>query len=138
MPRLLGAKPTVIGGCYTGKRLENSKGPMSKPYSEKLKHPRWQQKRLRILQRDGFRCLYCHRDEQQLDVHHHVYVRGQDPWEVPDAYLSSLCRDCHEERQELEGKLKTAITLALKGVPNERFAKVAQWVMGEAMKELER
>ena len=28
-------------------------------YSEKLKDPRWQKKRLEILERDNFRCQYC-------------------------------------------------------------------------------
>jgi 5-methylcytosine-specific restriction endonuclease McrA len=64
-------------------------------YSEKLRDPRWQRKRLQILERDGFRCLLCNYDKEQLQIHHKRYFRGQEPWEYDDQYLESLCATCH-------------------------------------------
>lgn len=84
---------------------------MSKPkcykssYAEKLKDPRWQRKRLEILNRDEFKCVNCGTTEKSLQVHHHHYTKG-DPWETPSAMLSTLCDDCHSERHPLEKQAK--------------------------------
>ena len=63
-------------------------------YSEKLKDPRWQKKRLEILQRDQWRCYYCHDANSTLHVHHLMYL-GENPWDTPDECLMTLCEDCH-------------------------------------------
>jgi hypothetical protein len=70
-------------------------------YSEKLRDPRWQKKRLEILQRDKFCCQKCFDTETTLHVHHRRYIPGRDPWEVPDDDLVTLCEVCHAEEQEL-------------------------------------
>lgn len=66
-------------------------------YLEKLKDPRWQRKRLRILERDGWRCKACYDDKNTLHVHHLFYFKG-DPWDIPDGFLITLCEDCHENK----------------------------------------
>lgn len=66
---------------------------MNTTYSEKLKHPRWQKKRLEILQRDRFRCRLCGDEETTLHIHHLTYVG--DPWEAPLDQLITLCQHCH-------------------------------------------
>lgn len=65
-------------------------------YSERLRDPRWQRKRLEIMSRDDFQCCRCRAHEITLNVHHCYYVRGNDPWEYPDASLLTLCEPCHE------------------------------------------
>lgn len=65
-------------------------------YSEKLKDPRWQKKRLEIFQRDEWKCQLCGDTESTLVVHHRDYLRGKDPWDYPDLLLVTLCEDCHE------------------------------------------
>lgn len=67
---------------------------MSK-YSDLLKHPKWQKKRLEIMNRDGFKCVECGDDENQLHVHHLVYRKGKKPWEYPEWELATLCEFCH-------------------------------------------
>jgi len=69
---------------------------MAKSYSDKLKDPRWQKKRLEIMNRDKWRCFWCHNDKDQLQVHHIKYISGREPWEYPDAMLITLCKSCHE------------------------------------------
>jgi hypothetical protein len=75
-------------------------------YQQKLLDPRWQRKRLGILQRDEWRCQACWDDETTLHVHHHYYGRACEPWEYPDEALVTLCATCHqletENRQEIE------------------------------------
>lgn len=66
-----------------------------KSYLDKLKDPRWQKKRLLILERDGWACRLCHDTENTLHVHHKIYIRGNEPWEYEDGLLISLCEDCH-------------------------------------------
>lgn len=62
-------------------------------YSEKLKDPRWQKKRLKVLQRDKFSCQYCYDKETTLHVHHMVYKNN--PWDVSLNNLITLCKNCH-------------------------------------------
>lgn len=62
-------------------------------YSEMLKHPKWQKKRLEILERDKWCCVKCGDTETTLHIHHLKYT-GK-PWEAPAKDLSTLCADCH-------------------------------------------
>ena len=65
----------------------------NKSYSEKLKDPRWQRKRLEVMQRDNFKCAICSTETKTLNVHHKTY-KG-DPWEQENEDLTTLCEDCH-------------------------------------------
>lgn len=69
-------------------------------YSEKLKDPRWQKKRLEVLQRDDFTCQSCLDTESTLHVHHHWYEKGKNPWEYPDNCFITLCESCHENETD--------------------------------------
>lgn len=69
---------------------------MQKSYSEKLKDPRWQKKRLQILERDDWRCQNCFDKEKTLHVHHLCYMEKKDPWDYEENYLLTLCHECHE------------------------------------------
>lgn len=65
-------------------------------YSEKLKDPRWQKKRLEILNRDNFTCQSCGDTTKTLHVHHIHYYAGMLPWEYAPEILITLCEDCHQ------------------------------------------
>lgn len=69
-------------------------------YARKLLDPRWQKKRLGILNRDEFTCQQCGDTENTLHVHHRAYNRRWQPWEYPDAWLVTLCAPCHEQEKE--------------------------------------
>lgn len=62
-------------------------------YSEKLKNPKWQRKRLEILKRDDFKCVYCNDRETELQIHHLKYT--EQPWNAPNKDLITLCKHCH-------------------------------------------
>jgi hypothetical protein len=68
-------------------------------YSELLRHPLWQKRRLEILQRDGFACRLCEAEGRPLNVHHVYYVNGRPPWEYPAFALITLCEECHRSPQ---------------------------------------
>lgn len=80
-------------------------------YWELLKHPKWQEKRLRIMERAGFKCEQCDTNEVTLNVHHKYYTKGANPWDYPDHALQCLCEPCHGEADELRQKLSIAIGL---------------------------
>ncbi len=63
------------------------------PYAEKLKDPRWQKKRLEVLNNAGWICQLCGDDKAELQVHHPKYIRGREPWDYTN--LISLCVTCH-------------------------------------------
>ena len=65
-------------------------------YWKKLQDPRWQKKRLEIMERDKFTCQGCFAKDKTLTVHHGYYEWGSEPWEYDDATLWTLCTDCHE------------------------------------------
>jgi 5-methylcytosine-specific restriction endonuclease McrA len=65
-------------------------------YSEKLKHPKWQKKRLEILQRDNFTCRCCKEKDKPLNVHHVVYNKNCEIWEYNNIDLITLCDECHK------------------------------------------
>ena len=62
-------------------------------YSDKLKDPRWQKKRLEVLNRDNFTCKLCGDSETELHIHH-VEYKGE-PWEQDLDKLDTLCKHCH-------------------------------------------
>ncbi len=71
-------------------------------YSKKLLDPKWQKKRLEILNRDEFLCQQCSDHESTLHVHHIAYT-GCNPWDTPNNLLITLCDNCHKyEEQELK------------------------------------
>jgi len=83
---------------------------MMKPsYYEQLKHPRWQKKRLQILERAGFKCEDCGSGERMLHVHHSYYEKGLPPWDYPDESLHCLCENCHKKAQDLQALLQRQI-----------------------------
>lgn len=65
-------------------------------YAEKLRDPRWQRKRLEVLQRDEFSCLACGDSESTLHVHHRLYLKRLEPWDYPNHLLQTLCEECHK------------------------------------------
>jgi len=70
---------------------------MSNPslyYSDKLKNPKWQKRRLEILNRDNFTCQMCADAETELQIHHKRY--SGEPHEAPDEDLITLCKHCHK------------------------------------------
>ena len=71
-----------------------------KTYSELLRSPKWQKKRLEIMQRDDFTCQYCGSEDKELQVHHRVYRNGAKPWEYDNSELITLCSHCHEIETE--------------------------------------
>jgi len=86
-------------------------------YSQKLLDPRWQKKRLEILQRDDWACQSCGDTESTLHVHHRRYLSGKDPWDIDSCLLVTLCDVCHEsEKADMKSAIEDLI-LSIK----ERF-----------------
>lgn len=78
-------------------------------YQKKLLDPRWQRKRLEILNRDGFKCVECHSEYKTLHVHHKNYTFGLDPWDYPDTNFITFCEDCHEMEEYYKDEFKGLI-----------------------------
>jgi len=77
-------------------------------YSEKLRDPRWQRKRLEVMERDKFTCLACGDRESTLNVHHLQY--HGEPWEAEMDELETLCETCHEWRTRWNNGQKNLAT----------------------------
>jgi len=91
----------------------------------KYSDPRWQKKRLEVMQRDGFECLHCGNNKATLNVHHCFYVAGRDPWEYENECLQTLCEECHSESRERRGKYNPEA-----GVPDGWWEREAAAAMG--------
>jgi len=86
-------------------------------YSDKLKDPRWQKRRLQILEAAHWRCEDCRAREKTLEVHHCGYIRGFEPWEYDGELLMALCSACHVRRQEREDALRVSIAKVTRALP---------------------
>ena len=96
---------------------------MNNPYMQKLKDPRWQKKRLEIMQRDNFTCQLCGDTKETLVVHHYKYAG--DPWGVDDEYLITLCQDCHDSEHALIKETKPLLLDTMADLPADSYRAVA-------------
>jgi hypothetical protein len=74
-------------------------------YKEKLTDPRWQKKRLEIMNRDAFTCVSCGATNKTLHVHHLKYIK--DPWDVSNDFLQTLCFECHTKEHKKNDQITT-------------------------------
>ncbi len=63
---------------------------------DQYKDPKWQKKRLEILERDDWTCVSCNESSKTLHVHHIFYIKNAKIWDYPDKLLFTLCEDCHK------------------------------------------
>ena len=68
-------------------------------YSEKLKDPRWQKKRLEKFEANGWECEICSNSKETLHLHHKEY-RKCEPWEYDYKELMCVCEWCHGRLHE--------------------------------------
>lgn len=78
-------------------------------YFKKLQDPRWQKKRLEIMERDKFKCVICGDDKTELQVHHTGYEKG-DPWDTRQDWLATVCSDCHGKLTVCKELIKSLLT----------------------------
>lgn len=108
-----------------------------KTYAEKLKDPRWQRKRLEIMERDGFKCRICGDETTTLHVHHIRYLRGREPWEYREFYFVTLCENCHEtEEREIKACGARSFTKTTKTVTTKTFVSNEPELTPEEMAEM--
>lgn len=85
---------------------------MKKTYSELLRDPRWQKKRLEALDSADFACEQCRDKTKTLNVHHRAYRKGANPWEYDLTELQVLCESCHKLRHGIEGAITALCSAA--------------------------
>ena len=79
---------------------------MSKDWHSLYRDPRWQKKRLEVLERAEWHCENCGDSESELQVHHAYYTGSKKPWEYPINSLQALCVKCHKSAEELRQDAK--------------------------------
>ena len=84
-------------------------------YKEKLLNPKWQKKRLEVLERDSFTCQICASDTETLHVHRKSYKFGNEPWDYDLSNFTTLCFDCHK----LEGNAKEELNEMIKNLQKD-------------------
>lgn len=102
-------------------------------YLEQLKHPLWQQKRLRMLEAGCWRCSLCSEAGTTLHVHHKRYVKGRMVWEYEDEELNVLCELCHGEEHELQELLSDLLVAAQDWNPQRLAAALLGGYFAEAV-----
>jgi hypothetical protein len=93
-------------------------------YRASFKDPRWQKRRLQILERDQWKCQKCGNTEEMLVVHHKWYGNARDqesgefrwryPWEYEDQDLITLCDSCHQGEHEELSSIEADLVQILK------------------------
>jgi hypothetical protein len=97
---------------------------------EKYKDPRWQRRRLEVMQNVGFCCEGCGSTTKTLNVHHKFYRKGRDPWQYNDDELMCLCEDCHETWHFI----KDAFNEALQGIDLAAYREVVGYAIGVSLR----
>jgi hypothetical protein len=82
------SRPELFGGNAMKTQAQQN-------YAAKRFDPRWQKKRLEIMQRDEFKCTECNDEKSTLNVHHRYYVKNREVWDYPAFSLVTLCEGCH-------------------------------------------
>jgi len=77
------------------------------PYAEQIKSPKWQKKRLEILNLHGFKCEDCGSETKTLNVHHRFYLKGRKIYEYDNDVFQVLCEECHSKIHEKKESEKT-------------------------------
>lgn len=65
-------------------------------YKDQLKNPKWQRKRLEVLELNDFTCQQCGSKENELHVHHLTYIKNRKVWEYHSDSLICICASCHK------------------------------------------
>lgn len=76
-----------------------------KPYWELLRDPRWQRRRLEVMELANFACAQCEATDKTLNVHHRIYRKNADPWDYELNELQCLCEDCHEHEHAIRKRI---------------------------------
>lgn len=125
--RAMRSRPTNSGGSEEFMTAKKPRSKRSTEYSAKLRDPRWQKQRLKILSRDDFACQSCLDSESTLHVHHCYYEAGKEPWEYPEESLVTLCESCHAVETDIAYAEKQLLlkSLSRRGFLAAQFADLA-------------
>jgi len=99
---------------------------MASKYSELLRRPEWQKKRLEVMEAAGWKCSICGDATTTFNVHHRVYIKGRKPWEYENNQLDALCEPCHAEMHEVKDRL----LLVLAAIPPAEMEAAAALLAG--------
>jgi hypothetical protein len=69
---------------------------VAKSYRSQYLDPRWQKKRLEVMESTSFKCESCDSETNTLNVHHKQYIPNRDVWDYRRDQFLVLCEDCHE------------------------------------------
>lgn len=80
-------------------------------YFDQLKNPKWQKKRLEMLEAANWECTECGSKDGTLHVHHKQYIKGRMAWEYSNDELMVVCEDCHDHQHQIGSELKELLAL---------------------------
>ena len=83
-------------------------------YKEQYLDPRWQKKRLEVLDRDEWCCQRCYDNESTLHVHHRYYIKKTAIWDYPLEAFLTLCEECHEYETTTRKASEESLLFALR------------------------
>jgi hypothetical protein len=104
-------------------------------YAQKLRDPRWQKKRLEVMQANEFCCEICGDSKSTLNVHHKQYLKGYEPWDYHIEQLACICEHCHSEHHNFPDFLSFACSFLPIDGKNNRD-EVAVLIMGILQKPI--
>jgi predicted RNA-binding Zn-ribbon protein involved in translation (DUF1610 family) len=107
-------------------------------YSEKLRDPRWQKRRLEIYNRDNFTCQECLSTTKTLNCHHLAYESNVEPWDYPSDYLITLCEDCHKEVDEYRKPIEAIVVKTMRLSLKDYFSYVCAEAVMRDIPDLQR
>jgi 5-methylcytosine-specific restriction endonuclease McrA len=106
-------------------------------YQEQIKHPKWQKRRLEILERDLYTCQHCNNKEKTLHVHHFYYEKILKIWEYPDDALITYCNVCHDEWHKIKSEIDKRLRIDPEGLSEiNKLVRMTSWLVNDKQKEI--
>jgi len=69
-------------------------------YYKALQDPKWQKRRLKVFERDSWKCRKCGSKKRMLVVHHLKYTKKY-PRNEPMEHLITWCKKCHDRKHNM-------------------------------------
>jgi len=107
-------------------------------FFENYRDPRWQKKRLEVMERDGFGCVNCGERGRELHVNHKFYRDQLKPWEYENCELETLCDNCHKRATAAQRELRSDLCLLSSAHLNELRGHVLGMVLEDDSVQLSR
>lgn len=121
-------------GKMTGNSHPNWRGGITPKYLDRINDPKWKMIRLKVYERDGYKCCICNKQVRgkSISCHHKI------PWRISNNNsldnLITVCRSCHMKK-DLQYRINEKSACAFTIVDDRYYYPVGTHIMVNSFKK---